>query len=346
MSLRTSARAVLISACLLGAALAAPSVRAQGASIESATPEQKKAAQDGFKKGASAQKKGQHEEALAAFKESYQAVASPNTHLMMARSLVELNRLEEAYVEYEKTLAEAKAAAGTDKKYQQTADQAEKELADVRGKIALLTIEVSGAGEGDRVTVRGRELDKNDWGKPIPVMPGSVRVELVTAAGKETVQEVNAEAGGSQSVTLAPPTAAAPPPPETEGHAEAKLDTSGGTSLRTWAYVAGGVGIAGLATFGVFGVMNNSKHSDLEEQCNNGVCPKSAEEDADTGRTYQTIANVGLVVGVVGLATGTVLFLMSGNKEEKAAQRTTRRAQAARWNVDVGPRWVGVRGSF
>lgn len=345
MSLRTSARALTLSAFVFAAALAAPPLFAQGASIEEATPAQKKTAQDGFKKGAAAQKKGNHEEALAAFKESYGAVASPNTHLMMARSLVELGRLEEAYVEYEQTVAEAKAAAEKDKKYEQTTEQAEKELSDVRGKIALITLEVTGAGEGDRVTVRGREIAQSEWSKPIPVMPGSVRVELVTAAGKESVQEVNAEAGGAHTVTLAPPSDAAPAAAQAEGQAEAKLDTSGGTDLRTWAYVAGGVGIAGMATFAVFGVMNNSKHSDLEEQCNNGVCPKAAEDDADTGRTYQTIANVGLVVGVVGLATGTVLFLLSG-KEEKAASERRRRTQAARWNVDVGPRWVGVRGSF
>ena len=344
MSLRTPARAVFVSAFFF-ATLPAPDALAQGASIEEATAAQKKTAQDSFKKGAAAQKKGQHEEALAAFEASYAAVASPNSHMMMARSLVELGRLEQAYVEYEKTLVEARAAADEDKKYEQTAAQVEKELADVRAKIALLTVEVSGAGEGDRVMVRGKELEQSQWGKPIPVMPGTISVELVSASGKQTAEQVEAEAGGSPSVTLAPASGAAPAPAASEARAEATLDTSGGTDLRTWAYVAGGVGVAGLLTFGVFGVMNNSKHSDLEERCENGVCPKDAEEDADTGRTYQTVANVGLVVGIVGLATGTVLYLMSG-KEEKAAKRSTRRPQNARLDVDVGPRWLGVRGSF
>lgn len=347
MSLRTSARVAVAAACLLTPALVTGPLQAQGASVESATPEQKKAAQKAFEKGMAAQKKKQPEEALAAFRDSYNHVASPNSHLMVARALAELDRLEEAYSEYESTIAEAKAAAQTDKKYEQTQQAAEKELGDVRAKLALLTVQVSGAGEGARVSVRGRELPASDWGKPIAVRPGSVTVELTTASGQKVTEEVTAEAGGSPSVTLSP-AAPAPAPARAEASAEASLDTGGGgPSMRTWAYVAGGVGIAGLATFGVFGALNNSKYGKLEDECSGGVCSKDLEEDADTGRTYQTIANVGLVVGIVGIGAGTALYFLSG-KEEKTAdrQRTRRAASQPRWDVNVGPRWVSVSGQF
>lgn len=346
MSCRTSAPIAVALACFIGSALAAAPAAAQGASVENATDAQKKAAQDNFGKGMAAQKKGRHDEALTAFKASYDAVASPNSHLMVARALVELGRLEEAYVEYEKTVAEAEAAAASDKKYAQTAKASKTELADLRSKIALLTINVTGSQEGDRVTVRGRELDQSQWGKPIPVAPGSVRVELQTSAGQESVQEVDAEAGGSPSVSLARPAAGAATDDsegmKSEGSAEAKVDT-GGSSMRTWAYVAGGVGVAGLAVFGVFGLMNNSKHGKLEDECTNNVCSKDLEEDADQGKTYQTIANVGLGVGIVGLAAGTVLFILSGNEEKTARHKAP---PAPRVDVGVGPRWVSVHGSF
>jgi hypothetical protein len=347
MSLGTSARVALFAAALLSPMPFVSVASAQGAAVENATDAQKRAAQENFEKGMKAQKKAQHEQAYLAFKASYDAVASPNSHLMLSRALVELGRLEEAYVEYEKTLDEAQAAATGDKKYEPTAQAAKTELADVRSKLALLTVEVQGAVEGDRVTVRGRELGRSEWGKPIPVMPGSVRVELTSASGQETVEEVSAEAGGSPAVTLTRPASGASAVPDegTGGSAEAKLDTSN-TSLRTWAYVAGGVGVAGLITFGVFGALNNSKHGKLEDECNNGVCPKELEDDADTGRTYQTVANVGLGVGIVGIAAGTVLFLLSGS-EEKAARRSSPRAQSSpRWNLQVGPRAVNVQGTF
>lgn len=341
--------ALLTSALALGTVTAASWAEAQGAAPESATAEQKATAQKAFEKGMKAAKAKKHEDALAAFKESYGAVASPNSHLMMARELVELGRLEEAWAEYEKTVVEAEAAAQKDPKYADTATGAKHEQEELRGKLGFVKLTVTGAGPGSRVTVRGKEIPQADWGKPVAVMPGSVRVELVGSDGKETVQEVNATAGSETPVTLAPPAAApAAGAGGAEGQGSAKLEasTSGkGPSMRTWAYIAGGVGVAGLATFGIFGAMNNAKHSKLEDECKDGVCPASLEDDKDAGKTYQTIANVGLVVGVVGLGTGTVLYLMSGKKTEKAAALPRRRGPRVE-SVSVGYQSVLVSGSF
>jgi hypothetical protein len=135
---------------------------------------------------------------------------------------------------------------------------------------------------------------------------------------------------------MAQPAPAPAPPP-----AGAELSTSN-TKKRTLAYIAGGVGVAGLLTFAIFGSMNNSKFSDLEEQCPNQVCPTRLEDDADTGQTYQTIANVGLFVGVIGLATGGVFYYLS--TKEKAPEASARRSTAPR--IGLGPRGVTVSGRF
>ncbi|MBK8998477.1 MAG: tetratricopeptide repeat protein [Myxococcales bacterium] len=339
--------ALFTSALALSTVTAATWAEAQGAAPESATAEQKATAQKAFEKGMKASKAKKHEDALAAFKESYGAVASPNSHLMVARELIELGRLEEAWAEYEKTVVEAEAAAQKDPKYADTATGAKNEQNDLKGKLGFVKLTVTGAGPGSRVTVRGKEIPEADWGKPVAVMPGSVRVELVASDGKEIVQEVNATAGSETPVTLAPP-AAAPAAGNAAGEGSAKVEasTSGkGPSMRTWAYIAGGVGVAGLATFGIFGAMNNAKHSKLEDECKDGVCPSNLEDEKDTGKTYQTIANVGLVVGVVGLGTGTVLYLMSGKKTEKAAALPKRRGPRVE-SVSVGYQSVLVSGSF
>lgn len=343
--------AVLTSALTLSCVTVTHWAHAQGASPESATAEQKQTAQKAFEKGMKASKAKKHDEALAAFKESYGAVASPNSHLMVARALVELGRLEEAWTEYDKTIVEAEAAAQKDPKYADTASGAKTEQTDLKGKLGFLKLNVTGAGAGSRVTVRGKEVPEADWGKPIAVMPGSVRVELVGNDGKETVQEVNATAGSETPVTLSP-TGASPATGtgaaggSGEGSAKFEASTSGGgPGMRTWAYVAGGVGIAGLATFGIFGAMNNAKHSKLQDECKDGVCPANLEDEADTGKTYQTVANIGLVVGVVGLGTGTVLYLMSGKKAEKTAVVPKKRGPRVD-SVNVGYQSVLVTGSF
>lgn len=325
---------IALCACL-GICAMAQSAAAQGASLETATDAQKEAAQKAFLEGAKAQEKGDHDKALAGFQASYAAVASPNSHLMIARELVALGRYAEAYAEYEKTAAEAEAAAKLDKKYEQTAEAAKKEGEEQRSKIALLS--VTGAKAGTPLKVRGREIPESEWSKPIPVMPGMVQVEQ----GGVT-KEVDAQAGGSPSVDFAPAAAATGPGGEGTGESGGFKTDSSKWDTRTWAYVAGGVGAAGLVTFGVFGLLNNSKHSKLEDECQNGVCPKSLESEADTGRTYQTVANVGLVVGVVGLGAGTALYLMSGDSSEKP----TAKKPSALPRVDVGYRSVTVSGSF
>lgn len=349
ISTATLRTALFTGALALATVSIAPRAAAQGATPEAATTEQKDTAQKAFQKGIKAAKAKKHDEALAAFKESYGAVASPNSHLMIARELAELGRHEEAWSEYAKTISEAEAAAQADPKYADTATSAKTEQADLKTKLGFLRLTVTGAGPGSRVTVRGREIAQADWSQPIAVAPGSVRVELVSNDGKETVKEVDAAAGSEVAVALSPATASpAAGPGSGSGEASAKLEAStsgGGPSLRTWAYVAGGVGVAGLATFGIFGAMNNAKHSKLEDECKDGVCPSDLEEERDTGKTYQTVANVGLIVGVVGLGAGTALYLMSGKKAEKTATAPKRRGPRVE-SVGVGYRSVLVAGSF
>jgi hypothetical protein len=65
---------------------------AEGVPVEQATKEQKEAAQTAYLAGREAYDGRQFVDALAAFRESYGVVASPNTHLMIAHTLRELGR--------------------------------------------------------------------------------------------------------------------------------------------------------------------------------------------------------------------------------------------------------------
>ena len=160
------------------------------------------------------------------------------------------------------------------------------------------------------------------------------------ATGKPEFQQDLTISGGAstQRIDLQTFWAPAPPPPAettTDTKAEGSVDLLG-LDKRTWAYIAGGVGAAGIVTFGVFGAMNRSKFNSLEDDCPNSVCLTDRSDDIDAGKRYQTIANVGLVVGVVGLGTGTVLYLLSDDKGRE--QPTTQ--------VGVGPGSVTLQGTF
>jgi hypothetical protein len=124
-------------------------------------------------------------------------------------------------------------------------------------------------------------------------------------------------------------------PEQTEEAAPPSDESSGGGN--TLAYIAGGVGVAGLAAFTAFGLMANSTYDDLEQACPNDQCPPERRDDIDTGKQQQTIANIGLAVGIVGLGTGAALLLFGGKKtpETKASAELT-----------IGPGSVRIRGSF
>ena len=122
-----------------------------------------------------------------------------------------------------------------------------------------------------------------------------------------------------------------PPPPEAPPPAPAM------SSLRLGAYIAAGVGVVGLATFTVGGVMARSTYDDLNGACHGGPCPPDKSGEISSGKTQQTIANVGLVVGIAGVATGATLFVLSLPKASPTAPTT---------GLAVAPGWMGVRGSW
>jgi hypothetical protein len=312
---------------------------ARGAAPSQATDDQKQAATEAFKAGIEASGAGEHDKALEAFRRSYDAVASPNSHLMVARSLMRLGRLLEARSAFEATIEEGVAAGQLDEKYLATADAAREDLTELESKLASVKVTVVGAAAGDRLLVGDRELDSDAWHNPVVVEPGSIAVSVIAADGTEKGRVTLIVTAGSRLTTeidVAPP----PPPPAPSPPPPPPPPPSPPPERLLWpAYVAGGVGALGFVTFGAFGLMSNSKFSKLEDRCTDNVCPASLEGERDAGQAYQTVANAGLVLGAVGAATAVVFVLTSGPSAEEEGTGVS--AQVA-----VGPRQIGLSGRF
>jgi hypothetical protein len=330
-------RSFLVVAAVLSAVSMSAAASAQGASLKDATAAQKKAAGEAYGKGTEAFDREDYESALVHFRESYDTVASPNSHLMIARTLHRMGRTGQAYAEIQQTVTEAQAAAKKERRYRDTLKAAEDVLRDIEQQIGTLTIRLRDVDEGAVVIVEQREVPATGLSEPVRVGSGEVVVVLRLADGREVRETVTVPAGGSSEVELAPPPPPAPPEPEPEPR-ESELEVSGSSlDKRTLAYVAGGVGAAGVLTFGIFGLMSRSNYSDLEEGCTNTSCPPHLVDARDSGRTQQTVANVGLAVGVIGLGTGAVLYYLSGREK----------AQTARYpSISIGVDSVSISGSF
>jgi hypothetical protein len=342
---------------LLGAAVlalcAALSVarpaHAEGVTPDVATPEQQQRAQALYEEGVGHYQARRFEEAASAFSDSYLVVASPNSHLMWSRALREAGQLDRAYEELLASVAEAAALAARVPRYESTRAATQAELDRVSREVGVLRIQVVGAADAS-VFVDERSVPPSRLAA-VAVMPGSHDVVARRTGGHRAWQAVEVRAGQRLDVKLdlsAPQPAAtarepapaprreAPPPPDTPAHEPASAGP-----LRTWVYVAGGVGAAGLLTFAVAGTLSRSTHSELQDTCPGNVCPAERQADIDHGKTQQAIANVGLVVGIAGVGTAVTLFMI-----DRPARPSTGAGRRARLALQAAPGGLSLGGRF
>ncbi|MCA9595744.1 MAG: PEGA domain-containing protein [Myxococcales bacterium] len=265
---------------------------------------------------------GDFEQALKAARAAYEATKSPNAHLYIARALRELGRLDEAHREMAKTFDEATTLAQSEKKYVPTRDAAAAELALLDKKVGKLVVALADPPDGAEVELNGRKLAQKELGVPLAVMPGKMTVRASAPGMQNAERSVTVAAGATETVAIAlDETETAPVKPKPEP----KPETKSATPWRSIGFVSAGVGVAGIAVFAVAGTMAKSKHDQLEDECGGQRCtdPKYADT-VDSGKRLQTIANVGLAVGAVGvLAGGTMILLGGGGEKEKTARGPT-----------------------
>ena len=310
---------------------------ANGVSPGSATPMQREQAQSKFSKGKELFAQKKYAEALPEFQGSLEIVASPNARLYVARCYRELGKLVAAYVEFGRTEVEAKELAPQDSRYVKTGDSAATERKDIEPKLGFVTVTVQNASDATTLKIGGEEVRRAGWNEPAPTMPGTSEV-VVETPGKEPVKKsVTVAAGEKTALTIdAGSGAGGGTPAPGEGDKSVAPSSSEGHDYRTYAYIAGGVGAAGLLTFGIFGAMASSRWSQVKDECGARPCPESKRDLVEGGQTQQRIANVGLVIGIVGLAAGVTLFVLS--KPKKPTEGTT--------TAVIGPSFVGLSGSF
>ncbi|HVJ22252.1 MAG TPA: hypothetical protein VM686_42895, partial [Polyangiaceae bacterium] len=107
--------------------------------------------------------------------------------------------------------------------------------------------------------------------------------------------------------------AAAPAPAE-----PAAAAADGGSSARTWGFVVGGVGIAGIVTGAVTGALVLSKKSTVNSECDGKQCTAEGVEAGEDGKLFSTVSTVAFAVGVVGVAAGATLILIAKDGSETA----------------------------
>jgi hypothetical protein len=334
MHVRLRVSAVVAS---LAVALLCVPAYADGVLPAAATPVQREQAQARFMRGKELLAKKQYDQALAEFRASHDIVSSPNTRLEIARCLRAMGRPVAAYAELGRTAVEAKEMVAQDNRYQRAYDSATAERAELEPQLGFVSLTIQNPTDETTVTVGGEQIRRAAWSEPAPVVAGATDIVVSTPGHAPVKRSVTLAAGQRQALSIdaqsGEPVGGPPPPPPPEAPAPPPPSAS---PLRTWAYVAGGIGVAGIATFAVAGLMAKSTYDDLNGACHGGPCPPDKSGEISSGKTQQTIANVGLVVGIAGVATGATLFVLSLPKGPAPSSAA----------VVVGPGWAGVQGRF
>jgi hypothetical protein len=189
------------------------------------------------------------------------------------------------------------------------------------------------------VELDGERVQPSKLGSPIALDPGEHRVTVKTDDGqrKDYVEYIVAGEGKQIDLDLGAPEPADEPEPEEEDGAA--------PSLRTWAYVAGGVGLAGLIVGGITGGLVLGKAGTVEDNCVDEVCNQEGMDAVDEAETLAMVSNIGFAVGIAGLAAGVVLFFVAPEDEP------TEEAAGVRLSVgsaagDPASATLGVRGTW
>ncbi len=176
---------------------------------------------------------------------------------------------------------------------------------------------------GVKISIDGEPVEAEHEGSAIAVDPGrhafrfelegapAIEREVVVRQGeKDRIIEVSFDSTTASTASPTPAAVAPPSTPEKEQPAVAKPGP-----LRPYAYVAGGIGAAGLIGFTVFGLVGKGQQSDLE---GSGCRPNCSQDAVDSVRTKYVLADVSLGIGLAGLGAGVALFFLSQPHVEHA----------------------------
>jgi hypothetical protein len=208
-------------------------------------------------------------------------------------------------------------------------------------------------GSPPDVVVRadGEPVERNQLAAPFAVDPGDHVFALVLADGRKSEQSVKVARGEQRRVALVlpspPPTpagTASPEPDATEATdaTERTARSSSAGTWRTWVWISGGIGAAGVMLGGASAGVALAQKSSAASSCGTGGLQPgqcTSQQGVDTGssaRTWADVATVGFGVGAAGLATAIVLWLLSPSPG----------VTASAWHPAIGlgsdARWIGA----
>jgi hypothetical protein len=220
---------------------------------------------------------GRCSEAVPLFREAYHLVPTPTLALFEGRCRESMRQLVEAEARYT-AAASFQPAASSPPALAKAVSEARQRLAKLRPRIPRIVID--NPGQLRTVWLDGRETSS----ATLRVNPGWH--ELAWGSPRQTLR-VELSEGEERHVSL------------TRSH----------VTRDAAMYGALGIGALGIGTGVVTGILAVNKKANLDDSCDDGVCPENQRDTLDDYRTLRGVSTWSYVVGTVGLGVGGVLLV-------------------------------------
>jgi tetratricopeptide (TPR) repeat protein len=309
----------------------------------------------------------QYSESCPKFAESQRLDPAPGTLLNLANCYEKLGLTSSAWATWLAAADAARAAAQRERE-----QFARGRAAALESRLAKLRVRVATGAATTNLEVKrdGQILGEATWGVPIPIDPGEHVIEA-SAAGYVTFRNtyvIQDEAGtvdvtvpaltpepsaGTASAAAPGPSAVAPQPPP-QNTAASPLPNSGvsrepsrtdstRSPHRTAAYIAGGVGVAGVLASTAFGAAAYVKNQSSMAACGDASACDTRYQQREDALKYARFANISFGIGMVGLATSLVLFAIAPERHHAVARATS---NLPRFNVTPSGVSVALERAF
>lgn len=301
---------ITLTTALLAASLIAAEAHAQ-------QPSSKAGAADAlFRAGREALQREDWAVACSKFRESYRLDPAIGTLLNRAICEEELGNLATAWEHLQEVL---RTLPSSDSRREIAAQRASA----LAPRVPKLTLQLEPSAPDDTtVKLDGVTLTAASFGVALPLNPGEHEL-VVQAAGHDDKRVLLTLAEGrSLEHIIVPGARQVPATRQTQPKRTQPIDPPPGPrddgerggGVPTAAWVAGGVGVVGLAVGGVFGLMVLDRKSTVDDHCDaNDFCDDEGLDAGDEGARFSTIATVGTVVGLVGIGAAAAIWIGSGD---------------------------------
>jgi len=300
-------------------ALCACSVLSSGRAARAQESRDPAAAEELFRQGRAAAEKRDYLTACAKFRESNRLDAALGTLFNIADCEEKIGRFATSWTSFREV---AQRLPADDERRGIALQRAQA----LEPRVPRLLVHLAPAARSD-IEVRrdGVVLGSASLDTWLPVDPGE-HVVVVTAPGTDAASFVARIGEGERSqldVRVGPPSAEPKP-------GEGSVPRREGAN-HTAAYLVGGLGVAGLVTGIVAGVLVLDRKSTVDKNCADHLCNQAGYDAAQSGKTLGVVTTVGLVTGAVGLGGATYLFLSAPSATEKSHSGAYTLGIRAKW---------------